>query len=64
MFGLPLRRPGSVVVSMKSGLEGRNNPIWATDSHISSFRVSMKSGLEGRNNWADEDKFILELLSQ
>ena len=38
-----------VVVSMKSGLEGRNN----TPHHGRPWRqerVSMKSGLEGRNN--------------
>ena len=37
------------IVSMKSGLEGRNNrPRSSTGRH--SSRVSMKSGLEGRNN--------------
>ena len=36
-------------VSMKSGLEGRNNPCY--DQHpIAETKVSMKSGLEGRNN--------------
>ena len=39
-----------VYVSMKSGLEGRNNyhPAKSTDRHLP--HVSMKSGLEGRNN--------------
>ena len=36
-------------VSMKSGLEGRNN-IVNNDFCKSSIVVSMKSGLEGRNN--------------
>ena len=37
------------VVSMKSGLEGRNNPV--TRGRLANFPyVSMKSGLEGRNN--------------
>ena len=36
----------------------------APSGAAASRAVSMKSGLEGRNNWADEDKFILELLSQ
>ena len=37
-------------VSMKSGLEGRNN-IHASASMVKWFWVvSMKSGLEGRNN--------------
>ena len=36
-------------VSMKSGLEGRNNE--ETKLHHDVYlRVSMKSGLEGRNN--------------
>ena len=36
-------------VSMKSGLEGRNN--WAASiAEASDSSVSMKSGLEGRNN--------------
>ena len=34
---------------MKSGLEGRNNPITAAVLRIAA-NVSMKSGLEGRNN--------------
>ena len=40
---------GDIFVSMKSGLEGRNNGMSyhvITDELI----VSMKSGLEGRNN--------------
>ena len=36
-------------VSMKSGLEGRNNTHFF-DGLLSGFVVSMKSGLEGRNN--------------
>ena len=37
------------IVSMKSGLEGRNNPKKASDDRPRDD-VSMKSGLEGRNN--------------
>ena len=36
-------------VSMKSGLEGRNNAE-ARDLPDLDLQVSMKSGLEGRNN--------------
>ena len=36
-------------VSMKSGLEGRNNLLFLFWGESRS-RVSMKSGLEGRNN--------------
>ena len=36
-------------VSMKSGLEGRNN-IADDSEHVRRCWVSMKSGLEGRNN--------------
>ena len=36
-------------VSMKSGLEGRNNPERLQRIHERPY-VSMKSGLEGRNN--------------
>ena len=36
-------------VSMKSGLEGRNNMIRVMGGAIEAY-VSMKSGLEGRNN--------------
>ena len=38
-----------VYVSMKSGLEGRNNQAW-TFEFDHDVPVSMKSGLEGRNN--------------
>ena len=37
-------------VSMKSGLEGRNNPTRNTARGVGCTVVSMKSGLEGRNN--------------
>ena len=37
-------------VSMKSGLEGRNNELLSPDQRTGIHRVSMKSGLEGRNN--------------
>ena len=37
-------------VSMKSGLEGRNNLPWKHFVACRSPVVSMKSGLEGRNN--------------
>ena len=38
------------MVSMKSGLEGRNNTPGRTQPHEGTAHVSMKSGLEGRNN--------------
>ena len=38
-------------VSMKSGLEGRNN-YGRSGSYAQLLNVSMKSGLEGRNNAA------------
>ena len=41
--------PGAV--SMKSGLEGRNNFMARLD-YVEELLVSMKSGLEGRNNLA------------
>ena len=37
-------------VSMKSGLEGRNNQVRMLWVYNTYFAVSMKSGLEGRNN--------------
>ena len=37
-------------VSMKSGLEGRNNPLQTAGPGNRGCYVSMKSGLEGRNN--------------
>ena len=37
------------IVSMKSGLEGRNNPSSGRARTLQQL-VSMKSGLEGRNN--------------
>ena len=37
-------------VSMKSGLEGRNNPPGHHGAPEHDVDVSMKSGLEGRNN--------------
>ena len=37
-------------VSMKSGLEGRNNAVICHSSLQGPGPVSMKSGLEGRNN--------------
>ena len=45
VFGVNFRQ-----VSMKSGLEGRNNGLVSRPSPIRVLRVSMKSGLEGRNN--------------
>ena len=39
-----------ILVSMKSGLEGRNNAELAGESVADKLTVSMKSGLEGRNN--------------
>ena len=38
------------LVSMKSGLEGRNNGEQVLPRRHRLRRVSMKSGLEGRNN--------------
>ena len=40
----------SVLVSMKSGLEDRNNPTYTLTRHGRHGIVSMKSGLEDRNN--------------
>ena len=40
-------------VSMKSGLEGRNNPALQRPMG-QRIQVSMKSGLEGRNNRLDQ----------
>ena len=48
-----------VFVSMKSGLEGRNNQLRQRSRWTRTRRVSMKSGLEGRNNV--ETKEFLEL---
>ena len=39
------------LVSMKSGLEGRNNERFFSPARL-KLLVSMKSGLEGRNNSA------------
>ena len=39
-------------VSMKSGLEGRNNKLHRILLMPQLDDVSMKSGLEGRNNWS------------
>ena len=39
----------AALVSMKSGLEGRNNPF-SGRGYVTYSGVSMKSGLEGRNN--------------
>ena len=44
--------PESLKVSMKSGLEGRNNGAEARPVCVALVAVSMKSGLEGRNNWS------------
>ena len=38
------------VVSMKSGLGGRNNSAEQRETATAIVEVSMKSGLEGRNN--------------
>ena len=37
-------------VSMKSGLDGRNNPKASVIREVDYIYVSMKSGLDGRNN--------------
>ena len=49
---IPCRWPAETprVVSMKSGLEGRNNRARGGEQ-AGHQRVSMKSGLEGRNNY-------------
>ena len=46
IVGFPI---GDLHVSMKSGLEGRNN-LFAVLQGAYWLVVSMKSGLEGRNN--------------
>ena len=43
-------RKGNNHVSMKSGLEGRNNAARGDHDLADGLLVSMKSGLEGRNN--------------
>ena len=48
-LGYPYPESRQLRVSMKSGLEGRNNPLRDAHSHVDA-PVSMKSGLEGRNN--------------
>ena len=42
--------PGKHIVSMKSGLEDRNNKAGYAGSSSATENVSMKSGLEDRNN--------------
>ena len=49
MSSKPVGIPIFFAVSMKSGLEDRNNPQEA-DRVAAALRVSMKSGLEDRNN--------------
>ena len=39
-----------MIVSMESGLEGRNNELGRVNRHAMAIGVSMESGLEGRNN--------------
>ena len=52
-----------ILVSMKSGLEGRNNAN--NLSILPGCRiVSMKSGLEGRNNIWTRLRFHSEFMSQ
>ena len=53
----------SSLVSMKSGLEGRNNQS-GEESESGTARVSMKSGLEGRNNADRLSEIARELKSQ
>ena len=49
--GIPRRHPSRRRdVSMKSGLEGRNNVCRNPGVVFGVLFVSMKSGLEGRNN--------------
>ena len=53
----------NIRVSMKSGLEGRNN--MQVDTHIPEEpTVSMKSGLEGRNNCGSSLILAITCLSQ
>ena len=49
-----LSPPMRARVSMKSGLEGRNNPPTDASQGTRKQFVSMKSGLEGRNNDPDQ----------
>ena len=49
MVAAPPSHAHAVIVSMKSGLEGRNNHRFHRHD-VGRSRVSMKSGLEGRNN--------------
>ena len=50
-------------VSMKSGLEGRNNQTDICDTQRLAL-VSMKSGLEGRNNTSCNATFAQTCSSQ
>ena len=52
------------IVSMKSGLEGRNNDTIYDLCNGDLDIVSMKSGLEGRNNGGRDHKKNKERLSQ
>ena len=52
-FGVVLVLREHLVVSMKSGLEGRNN-LGDYVMEQTDILVSMKSGLEGRNNTKPE----------
>ena len=49
-FGKDYQGNSAYMVSMKSGLEGRNNRACSPDVRWGLQGVSMKSGLEGRNN--------------
>ena len=49
---------GVFCVSMKSGLDGRNNHPQEVDPSV-TVRVSMKSGLDGRNNYLMEEVYKL-----
>ena len=48
-------------VSMKSGLEGRNNAA-VRGRYRPRGLVSMKSGLEGRNNPGGHDSAFVEII--
>ena len=51
-----------LIVSMESGLDGRNNPVRHGDSSGAVLaQVSMESGLDGRNNFVHQ---VLEPLHQ
>ena len=53
----------AAVVSMESGLDGRNNDF-GLGHGITCAIVSMESGLDGRNNPLIRNEFVTNLVSQ